>query len=173
MPSKWQRVLKLKRKNLPQTLIVSQMRVKTMKPTSQYTSVGDRLVFDFGPLKSGSYWYFSPTIFTRRCKNINFYSPSQFCFRFCKKLHFVSYLIYRIHCLLQTNYNLHHPDNPCCCFFFFTILWTIRTILDVFLRTNWTELNDLRSTKNRTHPKQCVWQMLCEYFSLDMNAFVR
>lgn len=48
----------IKFENSPQTPTVSQTVVKTKNATNQYISVGDRR--DFGPLKSGSYWYFSP-----------------------------------------------------------------------------------------------------------------
>lgn len=60
----------MKNANSPQTPNVSQAAVKTKKAINQYVSVADRR--DFGPLKSGSYWYFSPIFQMKQNKFIWF-----------------------------------------------------------------------------------------------------
>lgn len=89
--------------NSPKTPNTSQIDAKTRKATNHFESVGDRC--DFGPLKSGSNWYFSPIFSPNQMRTFNLICDHKIRLDWDKRTSIYVYWTYRIHCLLQTNYN--------------------------------------------------------------------
>lgn len=101
---------------LPLIPKLSQTAVKIKKATNQYTSVGDRR--DFGPLKSGSYWYFSPVNSPNEMRiiNVNFYNWKDYILILILKISlWFNHLTYHTcYCLKKTDY-MHRCHNKTCC----------------------------------------------------------